>query len=1258
VKNSLFSVANDHLSRLDAGEAVALITKLLWAEATRLGIPITSIQISADINTPDDGVDAKVFGHNVVGDLIRAGHTAYQIKSGDSFKPQQEATIRKELFGEGSPSKDHLKRRIRECLDEGGIYVLVCTGIDSVDLTIAEGHLRNFFIKCDYANPRVEVWVQNQLCGFLTKYPSIALNVNEHEAGVLRSHKGWAGDAEMEMPFKPGAKQIELIANLRVALRKSENAVHVHIRGEAGNGKTRLVLEATRHQDLQPLVLYTSTPAEILNSEFMATLTREDNYFAVILVVDECGAEYRTQIWNRLKSRGQRVKLITIFNEHEDASGVSFFDAPLLERENIIQIIESYDIAKDQAERFASFCSGSPRVAHVVGVNLKKNPEDLLKSPDTANIWERFVIGIDDRNSSIVSDRLTVLRHIALFKRFGYGDPVAAEARSISAMIEKGYPHITWPRFQEIISGLRKQKILQGETTLYITPKLLHIWLWISWWNFYGTGFDLEEFVNKFEKTLLPWFLEMFMYAEQSQVAQEVVRKLLGSTGLFQNSQFLKTKLGGDFFLALTDVNPEQALVCLQGTIGSWSYDQLLEFRQGRRGVIWALEKIAVWKDLFIGASKLLLKLAEAENETWSNNATGMFAELFSPGYGELAPTEASPQERFHVLEEALTSQSEITREIALKACDSALEAQHFSRMQGAEHQGFKPKPKLWTPKTYGEIWDAYRRVWNLLRKQLPVLPTNQRAQAVKILFDNGIPITSATNLGLLVLETWREIFDKGWITKGEILDCLVSLLRFHRKGLNPEVSEALERFRDELVGKDFSSILKRYVAMNLLEDQFDENDQPTDSRNKQIHALAEQCVSQPDLLGPELAWLVTAEAKNGYQFGYELGKLDRGQNFLKIIVEEQQKSTVKNTVFFLSGYMRAIFESGQETWERLLDEFATSDQMRIHIAELTWRSGMTDRAALRVLKLAWAGQMDVTRFGIFCSGNVIKDLSEDAFKQWAEFLVKQSDSVGVRILLNLMLTYYGHGNAGRTLPADLALRALSHETLFQKNGQFHAMERFYWTEVGQLFVSNYPKESLLLAKRIIDHFGVEGTIVGRSHSNAHKVLMEITKNCPCEVWELVAERLSPPADSRAFHLASWLHGDRYSPGGETGVLPLMPLEQIWKWVDANREKRARYLASFVPKQLFRSNERPCLAREVLIRYGADSGVRNNLMANFSTESWSGSRSLHYQEKKHRLLDFKKEESDANVKLWIDEYVEDLQLSIDAAKVREEREAF
>ena len=59
----------------------------------------------------------------------------------------------------------------------------------------------------------------------------------------------------------------------------------------------------------------------------------------------------------------------------------------------------------------------------------------------------------------------------------------------------------------------------------------------------------------------------------------------------------------------------------------------MLRFEDGRRDVIWTLEGTALYPDLFKQSARLLLKLADAENETWSNNATGVFTGLFSLGY-------------------------------------------------------------------------------------------------------------------------------------------------------------------------------------------------------------------------------------------------------------------------------------------------------------------------------------------------------------------------------------------------------------------------------------------------------------------------------------------------------------------------------------------------------------------------------------------------------------------------------------------------
>jgi hypothetical protein len=468
VENPFYSVSSEDLSRLEPTQAVAVISDLLWSEATRLDLSISKIHISANVNAPDDGVDAETGEPGAQGDMLRAGRVAYQIKTGTAFNPSRETTLRKELFGRSKIQKSSLKRRIRECLDANGTYILVCTGYDGVDRSSTEKHLRKLLRGCGYKKPKIEVWFQNQLRGFLSKYPAVALRVNGRDGANLRTHSNWSSDAEMDKPFKSGLRQLELITNIQSALRRPGAAVHVHLRGEAGVGKTRIVLEALRADDLRPLVIYTNRPSEFLASDFFATTLLENLSFAAVIVVDECNATNRTQIWDRLKLRGTRLKLVTIFNEIEDVSGVDVLEAPLLERDQITEIIKSYDVPADQADRFADLCSGSRRVAHVLGVNLQINPLELLRPPGTVDIWNRYVIGMDDAKSVTVRERITVLRYLALFKRFGFAAPLAHEAKAILSLIQESHPTISWGRFQEIISELKSRRILQGENTYYM----------------------------------------------------------------------------------------------------------------------------------------------------------------------------------------------------------------------------------------------------------------------------------------------------------------------------------------------------------------------------------------------------------------------------------------------------------------------------------------------------------------------------------------------------------------------------------------------------------------------------------------------------------------------------------------------------------------------------------------------------------------------------------------------------------------------
>jgi hypothetical protein len=1259
--DTIFTVKNEDLERLYPEEAVVFLREMLWAEARRIGVAISKIHITTRIDVPDGGIDALI-EENITSSqsgLIKEGCAGFQIKTGASFKPWQDAEIKEVLFGEKTPGEDNLGKSIRDCLDKDGAYVLVCFG---QDLNVpqhgqAVEALRRYFKECGYKNPSVEVWSQGNLIGFLKVFPSLALKANRRDHARFQTHTGWSQEAEMKREFKVGQAQVDLILNMQHELRENSQAIHIRVWGEPGIGKTRLILEATRSEDLQPLVIYCDSAGKFRDSDLMYEILRDDNQFCVIMVIDECDPDSRSYIWNKLKYCGPRIKVISIYNDYDETSGnINYINVPPLDEAQISDIIQTYNIPKDQADRWPEYCSGSPRAAHVVGQNLLNNPEDLLRSPDTVNVWDRSIVGGDDPDSQRVQQRQLVLQHIALFKRFGFGRRVIAEAQAIASMVEQADPQLTWPKFLGIIKDLRARKILQGENTLYITPRLLHIKLWVDWWNVYGSSFDLENFSKKLPQTLLEWFYEMFKYAAESKIASGIVKELLGDKGPLQNNDYLKTELEAKFFLALTEADPESALGFLKRTVGAWSKEKLLQFTNGRREVVWALEMIAMWRELFPDVAKLLLALGEAENETWSNNASGVFTQLFSFGYGPVAPTEAPPHERLPILIEALESASKERRKLALQACNQALESDFFSRMVGAEHQGLRREPKLWMPKTYGELFEAYRQVWQMLYERLNNLLEDEKAEAVDILLRRSRGLGMIPNLTDMVIDTVEGLAQKPYVNTKKVLAEIIQILHYEGKEMPQQTRQRWIQLRDTITGNDFSSQMRRYVGMDILEDKFDEEGNQVDQIQPRIEELAQQTVDSEDLIKTELEWLVTTNAENGHRYGYELGKRDQKFSLLQILLEAQRNASKKASVFFLGGYFRAVFEKDRQRWEKELEVLAGDEILNRWAPELTWRSGMSDSAAQLILSLAEKDVIGIDDFGMFGYGGVIRDLSEDILNKWIEFLLGNGERPAVSIALDLWYFYYLRKESQHTMPEGLTLKLLTHQALFQKPEAKRRtqMEEYHWTNIGKRFVKLYPERSLDLADKILEHFGEEGTIVEGFHPPPHEVLHEITSRFPRETWKKVTKYLGPPMDSRAFHIKEWLRGGEFFREKE-GALSIIPLEAIWKWVDEDVEKRARYLAVFVPNTLFREQGKVCLARETLARYGHREDVRRNLMANFSTEGWSGPASSHYQEKKQRLLDFKKEEDDENVKRWIDEYASSLSDDIERAEIEEER---
>ena len=673
--NAFDSVDANDLKQLDSKGAVKLLHKLIYAEAKRLNIPADVVSVPHEVDTPDGGIDA-VFktGSPITGsELIFEGKTYYQVKSGE--KVQFTEAGLKNVLCEDKKKKGAaeraLKPKVKEIAEENGTLILFFTGKSAPKIEEALETARKII---EHYLPETKLIIRivqaDNIIAILDNYLSL-----RHDLLHIQGFPGWLFDEWEKKPimgnyFEDDERRTQKIEDLRHLIRSTlPEDKTIRVTGYPGIGKTRSVLEAVRQEDLSPLVIYFDKPSTLIDANLLVEMgTRRQN--EAIIIVDECDHHSHIQLVSALAGAQSKIKLVTIYNEAsgtvKDVKNVDLGESEVLASESIVAIIESYGLPNDVAKRWEPFCDGSPRVAHMIAENLSRNNGDLLSNPSYDLAMERILANTEDLKSETYQKRKNILSWLSLFQKFGWSKEFANERKFIVNKIREKTKY-SEEDIQTVIQELKDRKVLQGDKTLYISPRLLHIRAWVWWWEKYGDNFDLSEMRNssfegqdtEMSDDLYDWFTQMFEYAREVEGASEVVKKLLASDGPLSSEPELMEALSGNFFLSLTKADPENSLSLLENWFDKKTDAELATYRNQRMNLVRALESIAIWGPLFQRAAQLMLRLASTEQDhTYSNNSEGTFAELFSNGWGKVAPTEASPPERFPVLEKAVRSKN------------------------------------------------------------------------------------------------------------------------------------------------------------------------------------------------------------------------------------------------------------------------------------------------------------------------------------------------------------------------------------------------------------------------------------------------------------------------------------------------------------------------------------------------------------------------------------------------------------------------
>lgn len=1252
----LYSLQIRDLMNRTPNEAVDIFRRLLWAESNREGITRNVIDVPDCINVGDGGLDAVIYdAESIFGDVIPKGTSGYQIKA-SNLSPKECA---KELHQQDDLEKP-LKEGVKEILQKDGTYVLVLyADITAIHKKQREKSILEDLKRQGYEQARVRVYTISCLVGFIQRHMALIAYLKPQLLDCVPYEK-WAQNNDVNKPkyFESDASRSTIIASIQDVLRnRRERSTILRVVGQSGLGKTRVVFHALSEHDLKNRAVYVTS--ENFKRSQLPNALKVESELNAILVIDACSLEDHERYENMLSGLGSRIAIITVSHEMTKPTlSTILHELKPMQRDQIHQMLASElkGILPPTLDRLVSFVDGYPKFAILLieyyTANKQSLPDDLL-TINFGALMDRIIAGTIDTKSDQFTKTKRVLTGISLLEKLGYKGELAVEAKWVATTVG-----VDWQNFVEIVHEQKQRGIVQGENFIFVTPYALVLYLLRDWWKPRGDKVDLKEFVESMPREnqgdMFERLIARLPDAATTDEGRKMIRELLSvKEGLFSDSRLLRTDVGARFFLKLAEADPVSALENLKASIGSWSGEQLESFREGRTAIILALELIAGWKTLFFDAAKLLLKLSEFENQEYINNATETFASLFIPSSG-IGPTELPPINRVAMLKSGLERGSDNVRKIVLRAFKASLQTRGV-RISGNYYSGRMP-PKFWIPESQKEIQDYFLEVWNLLDANIGRYTEEINNEIASILLESGRSLVSLDeSLGQTVQATYRKMVSYAWIDKSKIIAAVTGIVHYEAKRFSPTLLKEWKSLNEELTGTGFSNNLRRYVKSDFFEDFFQEGEEHNSKWiESKLKELALEAKKQPQLLEQEYSWLLTGEATRGYQFGYELGKVDENFAFLDILIERQTQKDSKSSPL-LGGYFKAVFERDMPLWEERIISLSNNDDFKKSIPELIYLSGMTDAVAKRMLEMLWNRDFDVQMMGRFIYGGAVRYIPQDILEQILETLGRESTGVGAIIALQFIYFYFIHHNDKR-LPEEITLGILLNDVFWGNSSgiQMGQMIEHDWKDVALRLVEQSERTRTIIADKILQFLGDSRTIAGGYGAEVSEILFEMTKRDPINIWKKISSYLGPPIDRRALFLRDLLRGANLSDK-IPALLDYFHSELLWDWINEDISKRAEYFATFVPPVLFYSSGKLCVARELLVKYGSRKEVRDALTANYFSESFSGSVAAHYQGKKLSLEELMKKETDENVLKWIQECLVELDNRIEMFRIEEER---
>jgi len=1198
---------------MDETAFVAFMRSLIYAEAQRVGIPSPNIHVSSATHSPDAGIDGRVEGFGVrvqagkdyVPSWFPPGPSVWQFKSGRNTRPSDLVT-------------EIRKQGVQDALQQGAYYcVAIAQELSDRQKNERVSKLSQELARRGYDPTHLKLFDASQLAQWASDYPAILTAHFNRLIGNGLNYTKWREEPSHRHKFIQDEKRNIAIQTIRQFVETKEGVPYFHIIGKRGVGKTRLVLEALDAEGVREVLIYFPSPEDIPEG-FWGWLVHYSTY--CIVVVDECDYDTARKIRSHASRSCNQTRVITIGEGRPllqfHGTGITVEE---LDTNHIEQAIKEFapTLTHDQVRWIARLTRGYVRLAISTAELIAKRPDlsltNLTQSYEVNNLIEALLPEPKERK---------VMQALSLVKYCGIEEEVAQQGKRLAQFFE-----VPWTDFLQTVQNLVERGLVQKKGRYrYITPDLLAGWLAAQVWKAAREECRklAEDIAQSDQELARSFYLRLKDLADVPEL-DEVIRGVLSPAGFFRGIDDIDDKWNSEVFRILALGNRQAAVAALERIIANCTFDSLQKFREGRRNIVWTLEYTKWFGDTFHASARLLLALAEAENEQWANNATNIWTELFSiAGAGTAVPA----KERMVLIQEALNTSSVKRRVLAVRALAAVLHPP-VGRLSGDEEQGAVPVPADWRPRTVGEVQEVLLYALTLLDQ---ALNDNERAVADEalVVLCNSARWVVQVGLADEVIMRFSSRTTRGNKERIKIRDSVDTVLEFESEKLTQKQRRELETVYCNIVGGNFADRLRRWTGEWSFADTNREWKEGIKKPADEAAELAEEAFANPDLLRANLEWLHSDEARSVGYFGKRLGEIDHEREWFPELLQyvEQGKSPI-----LLASYLLGRHAAGDIEWcENLLDDWAQGEKRFSEMVfEITWRLPTSPRGAERMIMLVERGWLSSERLVHLHATDWCELTDGLAFQRLANSLLKNTTQASVQGALALIQRRLEFHPEEKESLTPIALRAVQQTSQVE----LQVMTEYYWYKLAEHFVDSHPLE---IAGSILSLFSKENYFFADSYIT--DIFKRVLRKSPRNVWQITGDALIRNTSS-SYRLLLWL---------QTWITDEVDPTILMQWAEQHGKEGASLLAELTLVSKAPLNE---VAKQLLIHYGDDEGISGTLYGRFLSGMWVGSEVGYLLGKKEIAQRWLSDQEPA-VRKWAKQVVEWLEEEIKRAKRSEE----